>query len=150
MKRILFVLLLISTLFLFVGCDFVLNLDGTGVLRINNNSSYVIKAFVAYTQIEGEYDEAYRNDGSYGSSESPNIKSGTYKDYEFSSGNYDIWFYMIAEGYWYYTEMEDVYVSYNSTTDVFVEDGNWTMLVPSKASSMYEKLPEVIKTQILQ
>jgi hypothetical protein len=57
---------------------------------------------------------------------------------------------MIAEGYWYYTEMEDVYVSYNSTTDVFVEDGNWTMLVPSKASSMYEKLPEVIKTQILQ
>ena len=150
MKRILFVLLLISTLFLFVGCDVILNFDGAGILRINNESSYDIKAFVAYTQIDGEYDEAYRNDGYYGSSESPNIKPGKYKDYEFSSGNYDIWFYMIAEGYWYYTEIEDVYVSYNSTTDVFVEDGNWTMLVPSKASSMYEKLPEVIKTQILQ
>ena len=148
MKKIVLSILVVTSLFLLVGCDIDFNFTGTGVLRINNDSSYVIKAFVAYTQIDGEYDEAYRNDGSYGGSEAPNIKSGAYKEYEFSSGDYDIWFYMIADGYWYYTEIEDVYVSYNSTEDVYVEDGNWTMLVPSKASSMYEKLPYVVKNQI--
>ena len=148
MKRKLLTLLIFFSLFLFVGCDIILNFDGTGVLRINNDSSYTIKAFVAYSEIDGKYDEVYRNDGSYGGSEAPNIKSGAYKEYEFSSGDYDIWFYMIADGYWYYTEIEDVYVSYNSTEDVYVEDGNWTMLVPSKASSMYEKLPDVVKNQI--
>ena len=87
----------------------------------------------------------YRNDGVYGNSEAPNIKSNSYKDYEVDCGDYDIWFYMIADGYWYYTEIEDVYIHYNSTEEVYVEDGNWKLLVPSKASSMYDKLPEVVK-----
>lgn len=145
MKKLVFLLVIISSLFLFVGCDVVLNFDGTGVLRINNDSSYTIKAFVAYTQIDGEYDEAYRNDGVYGGSEVPNIKSGNYKEYEFESGSYDLWFYMIYEGYIYYTEIEDVYVPYSSSVDVSVEDGNWIRLVPTKLSSMYDNLPEVVK-----
>ena len=145
MKKLVFLLVIISSLFLFVGCDVVLNFDGTGVLRINNDSSYTIKAFVAYTQIDGEYDEAYRNDGVYGGSEVPNIKSGSYKEYEFESGSYDLWFYMVYEGYIYYTEIEDVYVPYSSSVDVYVEDGNWIRLVPTKLSSMCDKIPEVVK-----
>ena len=43
-----------------------------------------------------------------------------------------------------------VSIYYKNTTSVSVESGEWVLLVPSKASSMYEKLPEVIKTQILQ
>ena len=145
MKKIIISLLLIASLFIFVGCDVILNFNTTGILRVSNNSSYTIKAFVAYSEIDGEYGEVYRNDGVYEGSESPNIKSNSYKDYEVASGDYDIWFYMIADGYWYYTEKEDVYVYYNNTTEVSVEDGNWTMLVPSKASSMYNNLPEVVK-----
>ena len=145
MKKIVLSILVVTSLFLLVGCDIDFNFTGTGVLRINNDSSYVIKAFVAYTQIDGEYDEAYRNDGVYGGSEVPNIKSGNYKEYEFESGSYDLWFYMIYEGYIYYTEIEDVYVPYSSSVDVSVEDGNWIRLVPTKLSSMYDNLPEVVK-----
>lgn len=145
MKKIVLSILVVTSLFLLVGCDIDFNFTGTGVLRINNNSSYIIKAFVAYSEIDGEYGEAYRNDGVYEGSEAPNIKQDSYKDYELDCGNYDIWFYMIADGYWYYTEIEDVYIHYNSTEEVYVEDGNWTLLVPSKASSMYNKLPEVVK-----
>ena len=146
MKKIFISLLLIASLFLFVGCNVILNFNGSGILRICNDSSYTIKAFVAYSEVNGEYGEVYRNDGVYEGSESPNIKPDSYKDYEVASGDYDIWFYMIADGYWYYTEKEDVYVYYNNTTEVSIEDGRWTLLVPSKASSMYDKLPEVVKT----
>jgi hypothetical protein len=147
MKRIFLAILVITSLFLFVGCNFNFNFSGAGVLRVNNNSSYTIKAFVMYTD-DGELNEAYRNDGVYEGSEVPNIKSNSYKDYEVDCGDYDIWFYMVADGYWYYTEIEDVYVYYNNTTEVSVEDGNWILLVPSKASSMYNKLPEDVKNQI--
>ena len=145
MKKIILAILVITSLFLFVGCNFNFNYTGTGVLRIENNSSYEIKAFVIYSD-DGNYEEIYRNDGKYGDSEAPNIKSNTYKDFEVDSGHYNVWFYMIAEDYWYYTEIEDVFIYYNNTTEVSVEDGNWSMLVPSK--SMRNMLPEVVKNQV--
>ena len=52
---------------------------------------------------------------------------------------------MVYEGYIYYTEIEDVYVPYSSSVDVYVEDGNWIRLVPTKLSSMCDKIPEVVK-----
>lgn len=156
MKKFLLSLLAISSVFVFMGCVNINfdNFTGEGVLRIENNSQDTIKAFVMYTEENGEYVEAYRNDGVYAAEgESPvsvNIKSGGYEDYTVATDEYDICFYMIYNGYWYYCVKEDVSIYYKNTTSVSVESGEWVLLVPSKASSMYEKLLEVIKAQILQ
>ena len=155
MKKILLSGLIIVSVFALTGC-FNINLGGfigEGVLRVENNSSSdtPIKAFVMYQEQDGDLKEAYRNDGVYAESgESPvsvNIKSGGYADYNVAVGHYDIWFFSIADGYWYYCIKEDVYVSSGGTT-VSIESGEWSLLVPSKASSMRNVLPEVVKNQV--
>lgn len=152
MKKILLSVLVIVSVFALTGC-FNINLGnfGEGVLRVENNSQDTIKAFVMYDEVDGELVEAYRNDGTYAESgDSPvsvNIKSGGYADYTVETGSYDIWFFMIYDGYWYYCIKEDVYVSSSGTT-VSVESGEWALLIPSKASSMRNILPEVVKNQI--
>lgn len=156
MKKNLVSLLVLLIFFVFVGCvniNFDM-LNGDGKLKVENNSQDAIKAFVMYTEENGEYVEAYRNDGVYAeegdSPVSVNIKSGEYAEYTVASGEYDILFFMVYNGYWYCCEKEDIDVFMNNTTTVSVESGEWSLLIPSKASSMYDKLPEVVKTQIFQ
>ena len=57
---------------------------------------------------------------------------------------------LFCQNYWYYCIKEDVYVS-SGTTTITLEQGESNVLVPANvSSSMYDKLPEVVKTQIFQ
>lgn len=154
MKKILLSVFIIASVFVLTGC-FNINfgdLDSVGKLEVVNNGSDPIKAIVAYK--DGE--EYYRIDNTYKDSSGIvgecNIPVGSSFIYEWDTGSYDIWLftYYKKDNYWYYCIKEDVYVS-SGTTTITLEQEESNVLVPANvSSSMYNKLPEVVKAQIFQ
>ena len=77
-----------------------------------------------------------------------NIEAGKYCTYEWEVGTYDICLYAYDKyyGYWYGTFKEDVSVYLGSTETITLNNDEITLLVPSKVSSTYNNLPEVVKS----
>ena len=163
LRRIFTLLVLFAVALFFTNCTLDFEFSGHGYLKVENNmkaidkegnvtdkfdKNFAIRAIVAYQ--DGE--EVYRMDGVYKDESETigqcNIEAGKYCTYEWDAGTYDICLYAYDKsyGYWYGCLKEGVSVYLGSTETITLNNGGITLLVPSKVSSTYNNLPEVMKT----